>query len=324
MTSFVTHGGERHLSNLGQLSLLRGVAEKGASLRTTVRGSSMTPFIRDEDVVTISPMNGRLPRVGEVVAFVHPGGERLAIHRVIACTDRGWAIRGDNCPRPDGVVGLESILGRVVDVERDGRRVRVGFGLSGRLIAFLNRGPLLGGCTALMRLPRRAAGLALRHAQGLAVFRWLGRRVGPAFEIAVASHAECESFHHRGAPDPHVTTWVARTGSRTIGFAQLTTRPEEGSGWGGHWLFSLSVQARFRGLGVGAALTRAVVDRSVAAGAPDLRLALFEDDLRAIRLFEKLGFEKIVIAATEPGYLDEKAARGTRRIVMRKRLDRTT
>ena len=106
-------------------------------------------------------------------------------------------------------------------------------------------------------------------------------------------------------------------GPRIVGFVQLTSRPEEGSGWGGHWLFSLSVQPRYRGLGIGDALTQAVIDRTVADGAPTLRLAVYEDNFRAVGLYEKLGFEKIVVAALEPGFLEEKAARGRRRIVMR-------
>jgi ribosomal protein S18 acetylase RimI-like enzyme len=147
----------------------------------------------------------------------------------------------------------------------------------------------------------------------------------------VASEAECEIFHRqqnpllphrRSAPDPDVTNWVAKVGSRIVGFVQLTNRPEDGSGWGGHWLFSLSVQPRHRGLGIGDALTKAVVDRSVADGASSLRLAVYEDNFCAVRLYEKLGFEKIVVRALEPGFLEEKAARGRRRIVMQKRLGR--
>jgi hypothetical protein len=52
---FVSQGGELRLSNPGQRELLRAVAERGAALCTTVRGFSMSPFICDEDVLTIAP-----------------------------------------------------------------------------------------------------------------------------------------------------------------------------------------------------------------------------------------------------------------------------
>ena len=147
--------------------------QKGASLHTTVRGFSMSPFIRDEDVVTIAPMKGGPPRVGEVVAFVKPGCGRLAVHRVVAAEGTGWLIRGDNCPEPDGVVATEKIIGRVVAVERKGRPVRFGTGPAGACIAALSRRGLLGRLHAVALLPRRAAGFALRQAR-----RWherLGR-----------------------------------------------------------------------------------------------------------------------------------------------------
>jgi hypothetical protein len=136
-------GGELHLSNLGQAELLRAATERGVPLRTRARGFSMSPFIRDEDVLTIAPMNGRAPRVGEVVAFVHPDSGRLAIHRVIARVAAGWLARGDNCPKPDGVVPPGAILGVLIRVERDGRHARLGLGAEGWLIAWLQRTQVL-------------------------------------------------------------------------------------------------------------------------------------------------------------------------------------
>ena len=93
---FVSRGGELHLSNLGQMQLLRSAAERGVPLRMMVRGFSMTPCIRDGDVLTIAPLRGSVPRVGEVVAFSMPDTGRLAIHRVIARLGTGWLMRGDD------------------------------------------------------------------------------------------------------------------------------------------------------------------------------------------------------------------------------------
>lgn len=138
-SSFIRSGGELRLSNLGQLELLRGMVARGVPLRTTVRGFSMAPFIRDEDVLTITPLNGRAPRLGEVVAFVQPDTGRLAIHRVIAAVGAGWLMRGDNSPEPDGIVPRENLLGVVTRVERNGRDVRLGLGAERGLIALLLR-----------------------------------------------------------------------------------------------------------------------------------------------------------------------------------------
>ncbi len=176
-SSFVLPGGELHLSNPGQLELLRGMVERGVPLRTTVRGSSMSPFIRDEDVLTIAPMHARALRVGEVVAFVQPDTGRLAIHRIIARMGADWLVRGDNCLAADGVVARESIIGRVTRVERQGRVVRFGLGGEMRVLAWLVRGEVLLHIVALWYFPRRVVGFALRRAQALPWYRALGRRL---------------------------------------------------------------------------------------------------------------------------------------------------
>jgi hypothetical protein len=134
---------ELRLTNLDQLELLSGMVQRGVSLRTTARGSSMSPFICDRDVLTISPLNDCTPRVGDVAAVVPPGARRLVIHRIIARVSAGWLVRGDNCSQADGVVQREQILGRVTRVERRGMRVRLGLGAEARIIAWLQRAQVL-------------------------------------------------------------------------------------------------------------------------------------------------------------------------------------
>jgi ribosomal protein S18 acetylase RimI-like enzyme len=58
----------------------------------------------------------------------------------------------------------------------------------------------------------------------------------------------------------------------------------------------------------------------VADGVAQLQVTVFEDDSRAVRLYEKMGFEKITVVELEPGFLKEKTDRGRRRIVMQRRL----
>jgi len=140
---FVSRGGDLPLSNRGQLDLLCAVSARGAQFRATVRGSSVTPFIRDQDVLTIGPLNGVAPRVGEVVAFVVPNWERLVIHRVITRVGDAWLIRGDNCTEADGFIQGEHILGRVTRVERRGGSVHFSLGPEARLVAWFQRANVL-------------------------------------------------------------------------------------------------------------------------------------------------------------------------------------
>ena len=117
--------------------LLRG----GTPVRLEVTGHSMSPFIRSGDVVTIEPLSGRRPALGDVVALA-PGG-RLLLHRLVGW-DRGQALcRGDAAAGADPSASPDDLLGRVTRVERGGRRVRLGLGLERLPIAWLSRIGLL-------------------------------------------------------------------------------------------------------------------------------------------------------------------------------------
>jgi signal peptidase I len=132
-------GGILSLSGPALLDLLRAVLDKRVPFRFTARGFSMSPFIKDGDVVTVSPCAPRAIRYGDVVAFVNPCHERLAVHRVVGISQDARLIKGDNTPEEDGWIPPARILGRVTRVERDGKRVRLGLGIERVVIAFLAR-----------------------------------------------------------------------------------------------------------------------------------------------------------------------------------------
>lgn len=104
----------------------------------------MAPFIRDGDVITVAPSRNALPEVGEVVAFVRPGVEKLVVHRVIDRRTSVVIIQGDNSiENPDEVIPQENLLGTVIRIERKGRNVWLGLGLEKYAIAWLSRVRLL-------------------------------------------------------------------------------------------------------------------------------------------------------------------------------------
>ena len=131
------------LSGPTLVELLRAVLGKGAPFRFRARGSSMSPSIRDGDVVTVSSLSGISPCPGDVVAFAHPGSGKLVVHRVVGKNKNSYLIKGDSVSEVDGFIPEASILGYVGKVERDGKRVFFGLGPEKLLIAFLTRGGLL-------------------------------------------------------------------------------------------------------------------------------------------------------------------------------------
>jgi phage repressor protein C with HTH and peptisase S24 domain len=155
MSRFVVQGNELQLSNAAQLALIDALTGRGAACRTTVRGSSMWPFIRDGDVVTVAPCD-RWPRVGQVVAAASDEPARLVVHRVVQRRDGRWLTRGDNLSAADGYASREQILGRVVRVEHGGRAIRCGLGPEARVVAALSRSGVLVRLAPLLARARRA------------------------------------------------------------------------------------------------------------------------------------------------------------------------
>jgi signal peptidase I len=141
--------------------LAREILSRGQRFRFSARGMSMSPILRDGDVLTIAPISVSLPGMGDIVAFVHSDGARLVVHRVVAVRRDGCVTKGDNASERDGIVPYESILGVVVSVERAGTRVRAGLGPERAIVAVLSRLGYLRPCidagAAVFRALRRSS-----------------------------------------------------------------------------------------------------------------------------------------------------------------------
>jgi len=150
-------GQELRLSGEALTGILRAVLAKGRPFRFRAGGWSMSPFIKDGDVITVAPLAGRRPRAGQVVAFLHPGTGTVAVHRVVRTEDGRFSVRGDNSYAPDGTLPPERILGAVTRIERGGRKVRGTGRAASAAVAFLSRtGALVRGLSISRRLAGRA------------------------------------------------------------------------------------------------------------------------------------------------------------------------
>ena len=134
---------ELSLSNVDLEKLMRGVLDKGASFRFQGKGYSMSPFIKDGDVLTIIPLQKSCPCFGDVVVFTHPHTGKIIIHRIIGKNADFYRTKGDNASQEDGTISREAIMGQVTNVERNGKYVSVGLGLERSIIAFVTRNGLL-------------------------------------------------------------------------------------------------------------------------------------------------------------------------------------
>jgi len=127
------------LSNIALLDLMRAVLNKDVPFRFHAKGNSMVPFIRNGDIITISPLLVRKPQFGDIVAFVHPHTEQLVVHRVIGRRNGNYLIKGDASSKSnDGLIPFDSLLGRVTTIQRNGRRIRLGLGFEKVFVGMLS------------------------------------------------------------------------------------------------------------------------------------------------------------------------------------------
>lgn len=138
------------MSGAAFAELMEAVLERDVPFRFTAHGSSMTPFIRDGDVLIVAPLSSPLRR-GDVVPFINPANNELLVHRILDISREGCLLKGDNNSVPDGRIPTSAIIGRVDRVAHGGRPARFGLGVERFLIAWLSRRCLLTRVVASLR-----------------------------------------------------------------------------------------------------------------------------------------------------------------------------
>ena len=100
----------------------------GRVLRFQAHGGSMFPLICHGDVIEVQPVHPSAIQRGDVVLCYQANGRVLA-HRVIRVNREQEpatvVTQGDALTRADGCIPVAQVLGRVVAVERRGKRFRL-------------------------------------------------------------------------------------------------------------------------------------------------------------------------------------------------------
>jgi signal peptidase I len=132
------------LSNSSLLKLSKDLLERKISIRFRAKGFSMRPFIQDGDLITVSPLQNSPVKVGDVVLYKTVDDQAI-VHRVIQKTIKDnktvFFIKGDAAFSQPEEVDTERILGRVVAIERNGRKRKLDtklYRIIGLLFAWLS------------------------------------------------------------------------------------------------------------------------------------------------------------------------------------------
>lgn len=157
---FIKKGGALSLSEPALSELLQAMIKKKVPFRFRAKGFSMSPFIRDGDIITVCSLSNASPGLGDIVAFINPSTRKLIVHRIVRKSNNSYLIKGDNSPELGDLIHKEDILGCVNNIERGGKDIFLGLGPERFLIAFLTRRRLL---SPLLFLVRRLVPSVMRR-----------------------------------------------------------------------------------------------------------------------------------------------------------------
>lgn len=105
-------------------NLIADLLSRGHSVRFQAKGKSMHPAIQEGEGIGVAPVEPSQVKRGDIILYRIQSG--LIAHRVVALTPHySFILRGDASVSCDKPVAPQQILGKVVCVERDGRRVKL-------------------------------------------------------------------------------------------------------------------------------------------------------------------------------------------------------
>ena len=114
---------EVSFTELALVELLQAVFDKEKCFKFRTIGLSVFPFVKNNDVVTVCPLQGTLPNLGDIVVFIHPRTKKLVVQRLIGENKDSYLIKENSVKVKYSSIPKLKILGRVEKVERNGKEV---------------------------------------------------------------------------------------------------------------------------------------------------------------------------------------------------------
>lgn len=130
---------EIRLKNEEFTAISRQIFEQNGFFSFRAHGSSMYPFIRDGDILTVKSTDTVHLRTGDVILCKPSDGGPVA-HRIISKSSKNnmivLKVRGDSIFGFDQTVSADRILGKIISVCRGKRIIRTGQGFQ-RIAVYL-------------------------------------------------------------------------------------------------------------------------------------------------------------------------------------------
>jgi len=337
---------EISLSQDKLMELSSSVLSRGGSFSFKAHGSSMYPFIRNGDILTIQPVEVAALKVGDI-AFYRTSEKRLAAHRVVDKKHQGdklmLLMRGDSVFKNDGWIYSDKVFGKVVGIQRDKKFIQLDQGIFLRSIMYLwNRlypiGPFFFNFTLK---GKRGLSWVLRRLQSLKIYRVIaGKLINSTINYRIATEKDASKlsgfYGYKRLPeieDPAVLpknriqnrsdygyTFIACERGKILGAMEITRFPDDEVSYPDRWLFGIRVRIPYRGIGIGEGLVRRAIEKASEEGARRLNLLVCEKNKAAMNLFHKMGFRRISIQALDEQLEEEAKQTNQQRIILSKEL----
>jgi signal peptidase I len=87
-------------------------------------GFSMAPFVSHDSLLTLVALQpSHTLQTGDIVLAAMHKYRKMVVHRIIACKNSQYQVKGDNNLESDGWFKREDLLGRVQAIEFKGRQI---------------------------------------------------------------------------------------------------------------------------------------------------------------------------------------------------------
>lgn len=113
--------GKLALDSYQQVSAELIRARPGQTFKLRVISDSMWPLLRVDDVIVAQAIEAEAAQLSDVLVFQR--GTEMVTHRLIARQADRLIVKGDNRRAVDELVEPDSVIGRVIALERSGRPI---------------------------------------------------------------------------------------------------------------------------------------------------------------------------------------------------------
>ena len=107
---------------------------KNNTLIVKLKGRSMRPFLGNEEVLIVSPVEAQKVLTGDIILYSDNG--LFICHRVFRKRGDSFETKGDAGLKPDALIKPEQLIGRVGAIQKGRRTIRLD-NLRGRLLNIL-------------------------------------------------------------------------------------------------------------------------------------------------------------------------------------------